>query len=280
MKTLTPDTSPAALLLAILFPEDTTNGTDGDDWSAAGLEIAVQRLLNRIEKNKLDIAATLAALNALVVVNADDDAAILSAANAIANHIANTTDAHDASAISTAIIAGLTGANVQAVLAELRSQISAIEGLNAGARLTALETRAAQTFAISVADNPGSSGGSNYGDSANATTPLGSFVVPAVFWGKKVLVQVSSVHVKSMTFGNAHLYVRQSGVSGPYPSTSFVEIAQYAPQAASLVGAFSGARIMDLPNNAHDLHLEFTDTNVGGVGDLDPQAVFVTLLEL
>jgi microcystin-dependent protein len=57
VKTLTPDTSPAALLLAILFPEDTTNGTDGDDWSAASLEIATQRLLNRVEKNKLDALA-------------------------------------------------------------------------------------------------------------------------------------------------------------------------------------------------------------------------------
>jgi microcystin-dependent protein len=45
MKTLTAVLEDA---LAITFPEDTTNGTDGDDWSAASFEPAVQRLLNRI----------------------------------------------------------------------------------------------------------------------------------------------------------------------------------------------------------------------------------------
>lgn len=40
-------------ILPVTFPEDTTNGTDGDDWSALSLEAAAQQLLNRFELLKL-----------------------------------------------------------------------------------------------------------------------------------------------------------------------------------------------------------------------------------
>ncbi len=288
MKTLTPDTSPAALLLAILFPEDTTNGTDGDDWSAASLETPIQRLFNRIEKNRLDLVTALGniatlqtALNALTVLNSDDDANTASALADIVAHVADLTAAHQATAIAVQAISGVTGSNTQVVLENLRGQIGVLEGIGAASRLTALEAaRAAQTFGIAVADNPGYVGSSGYGDSANTTTALGNFVVPAAFWGKRVLIQVSSVNVRSLTFGNSHLYVRHSGVSSPYPAGSFAEVSSYAPQSASLFGSYSGAVIMTLPNAAHDLHLEFTDTNAGGIGDLDPQLIYVTLFVL
>lgn len=50
MKTLTADPNN---ILPVIFPEDTTTGSDGDDWSAASLEQMAQQLLNRFELLKL-----------------------------------------------------------------------------------------------------------------------------------------------------------------------------------------------------------------------------------
>ncbi len=282
VKTLTPNTGQVdPVLYPILFPEDTTNGTDGDDWSALSFEDAVQRLLNRVEKNKLDIAATLAALNALVVVNADDDAAILSAANAIANHIANTTDAHDATAISVALIAGVSGTNAQTVLTNLRVQISALETINAGTRLTTLESKQAQSFTLSIADNPGYTSGTNYGDGANSTIALGNFSVPAAFQNKRVLATVSAFNNKNPEDGSHNLYLRFSGTSAPYPSNAFMLVGSIVvPSDADPNYVLCGSGILMLPNTSHLLHLDLTTTNPIGLGDSDAQTVVVTLIEL
>lgn len=164
---------------------------------------------------------------------------------------------------------------------------SAIEALNAAeeARLAALEAYTAGSivaeFSIYIPDNPGVVASTDYYlTSANAVTLLGSLVVPPAFWGKRVMATVSSVNVRNLQNGFARLYIRQSGLPTPYPANGFVEIASYAPQGSGLQGSFGGSRVMTLPNVAHNLILEMTDSNVSGVGDLDPQDVHITLLVL
>jgi hypothetical protein len=144
MKTLTADPNN---ILPVQFPEDTTNGVNGDDWSALSLEQQAQQLLNRCEKLKVDLTALSSAFNSLVVLNSDDDAGILSAVNAIAGHIANTTAAHDAAAIGiSTTIPGLPGTDARAALVSARAQIATLEGIvnNGGTletRVDDLETR-------------------------------------------------------------------------------------------------------------------------------------------
>lgn len=48
-------------------------------------------------------------------------------ADVLATHLADADDAHDAASISTTTIAGISGATVQAVLAELAARITALE---------------------------------------------------------------------------------------------------------------------------------------------------------
>jgi hypothetical protein len=156
MKTLLPNTGQIdPILYPILFPEDTTNGIDGDDWSAISLEVAVQRLLNRLEQNSVDLVARVAdiatlttALNNLTILNSDDDPNIASAYASIAAHTSALVGAHQATAIAVQAISGVTGTDAQAVLANLRGQIGARETAAAGheARISNLETATGRKF--------------------------------------------------------------------------------------------------------------------------------------
>jgi hypothetical protein len=77
-----------------------------------------------------DASAVSAQPNVAPMLGTDVQAQLNQAANGVATgaaHIAAVTDAHDASAISVAAIAGASGTDVQAVLADLVARVVALE---------------------------------------------------------------------------------------------------------------------------------------------------------
>lgn len=108
------------------IPKDNLN----EPRSAASLQPAFQKILDNTKNLDVRVTALLNSLNNLVVLNADDDAAILSAVQAINDHVADATDVHALSSISYAgnVAAGLAPSDAEVALDAIAARIAALEG--------------------------------------------------------------------------------------------------------------------------------------------------------
>ncbi len=107
-------------------PKDNLN----EPRSAASLQPAFQAILDNTKNLDVRVAALLASLNNLVVLNADDDTAILSAVQAINGHVNDVTEAHSLSSISYAgnTAAGLPASDAEMALDAIAARIASLEG--------------------------------------------------------------------------------------------------------------------------------------------------------
>jgi hypothetical protein len=113
-------------------PKDNLN----EPRSAASLQPAFQAILDNTKNLDVRVAALLASLNNLVVLNEDDDTAILSAVQAINDHVNDVTEAHALSSISYAgnVAAGLPASNAEVALDAIADRVQALETITPGLR--------------------------------------------------------------------------------------------------------------------------------------------------
>jgi hypothetical protein len=101
----------------------------GEPRNAASLQPAFQKVLDNTKNLDIRVTALLNALNNLVVLNSDDDTAILSAVQAINAHVIDVTDAHALSSISYAgnPASGLPASDAEVALDAIADRIKALE---------------------------------------------------------------------------------------------------------------------------------------------------------
>jgi hypothetical protein len=109
---------------------DVPKDNAGEPRSAATLQPAFQQILDNTKNLDVRVTALLSALDNLVIVNSDDDTAILSAVQAINTHVTDVTDAHALSSISYAgnPASGLPASDSEVALDAIADRLAALEG--------------------------------------------------------------------------------------------------------------------------------------------------------